>query len=101
MNDNETKIGARIRARRMEIGAKSKELAEYLGVSPVNVSRWEHSFCNPSLEQVGRIARFLGCSTDYLILGEGRVGKVRISNDVRRILDAIRGILDIIDEDGK
>ena len=60
MNESETKIGERIRARRREIGAKSKELAKYLGVSPVTVSRWEHSRCNPSLEQVGRIAHFLG-----------------------------------------
>ena len=101
MNESERKIGERIRARRMEIGAKSKELAKYLGVNPVTISRWEYSRCNPSLEQLGRIARFLGCTTDYLILGEGGVGNIRISNDVRRILDAIRRLLDIIGDDGK
>jgi len=101
MNESETKIGERIRDRRMEIKAKSKELAKYLGVTPAAVSRWEHSACEPSLGQLGRIARFLGCSTDYLILGEGGVGNIRISNDVRRLLDTIRRLLDIIGEDGK
>ena len=96
MNENETKIGERIRARRKKIGVKSKELAEYLGVSPVTVSRWEHSRCNPSLEQVGRIARFLGCSTDYLILGEGGENDV-----IERIRDVICRILNVIGRDGK
>ncbi len=96
MNESETKIGERIRARRMEIGMKAKELAERMGVSAVNVSRWEHSVCEPSLAKLGRIARFLGCSTDYLILGKRNIADV-----IDRIRDAIRRLLDIIGEDGK
>lgn len=64
-------IGERIKEVRKAKGLKQKELAEQIGVHPVNISQFERGKRNPKLENINKIASALGILTSEL-LGEPR-----------------------------
>lgn len=94
-------IGARIRARREELGLNQRELAEKLpaAVSNQHVSNWERGVYRPSDKNLPLIAEALDVSVDYLygakpqpqtpdlmrVLGEGSVAA-----EIKAQLDAIQ-----------
>ncbi len=61
------KIGGNIRKLRAQNGMTQERLAEYLGVSPQAISRWESETCYPDLEMLPGIASFFGVSIDELL----------------------------------
>ena len=60
-------IGERIRELRTEKQVTQERLANFLGVTPQAVSRWEREGVCPNLELLPRLAKFFGVSTDYLL----------------------------------
>lgn len=61
-------IGARIRARRRELGWTQEELARRLGLRQNVISRLEAgNVNNPSVQMIRSLARVLGVTADYLI----------------------------------
>ncbi len=59
-------LGSNIRKYRKEKDMTQEGLAEYLGVSPQAVSRWESGVTYPDLEFVPVLANLFGVSTDAL-----------------------------------
>jgi transcriptional regulator with XRE-family HTH domain len=66
-------LGATIRGRRAALGMEQTDLAEAIGSTPRQVSRWENDTQEPTASNVRKIARALGVSTDEL-LGEVPMG---------------------------
>ena len=60
-------IGERIRELRTEKQVTQERLADFLGVTPQAVSRWEREGVCPNLELLPKLAKFVGVSTDYLL----------------------------------
>jgi len=59
-------FGKRVRELREEKGLGQKELAQILGTSKQNVSRWEKGYFEPSQETIIKMARFFAVSVDFL-----------------------------------
>ena len=64
-------IGQRIKDLRKKADLTQDRLAEYIGVSPQAVSKWEVGSASPDLSLIAPLCRVLGCSADEL-LGIGR-----------------------------
>jgi len=60
-------FGKRIRELRKENGLKQQDIANILGTTKQNVSRWEIDFCEPDQATMVKLARFFGVSADYLL----------------------------------
>jgi transcriptional regulator with XRE-family HTH domain len=61
-------IGERLRRQRLQRGFTQTELAERSGVRQSLISRLENGTRdNPSADNLRRLARALGCTTDYLV----------------------------------
>lgn len=56
-----------IKQKRRELGLTQKQLAEKLGISPQNVSNWEHGKIFPSLYSFRLLAESFGCKVKDLI----------------------------------
>ena len=79
MNSNELSIdypalGARIRARRRELGLTQERLAERVGISTPFVGHLERAEKVPSLETVVRLSAALELPLDALVLGRRSLG---------------------------
>lgn len=67
-----TTIGERIKYVRKEIvGIERSELADLTDIHPNTIRNYEEGLSVPRADLVGRIAKALSTTTDYLILGEG------------------------------
>ncbi|MBR4205752.1 MAG: helix-turn-helix transcriptional regulator [Clostridia bacterium] len=64
-------IGQRIKDLRKKADMTQDRLAEYIGVSPQAVSKWEVGSASLDLSLIAPLCRVLGCSSDEL-LGIGR-----------------------------
>jgi DNA-binding XRE family transcriptional regulator len=53
-------IGAKLQARRLELGVSQAELAQKVGVQTETVANWEHSRSIPDICRLPRIIEFLG-----------------------------------------
>ncbi|MGF7057763.1 helix-turn-helix domain-containing protein [Brassicibacter mesophilus] len=60
-------IGDRISSLRKELNLNQKELADKVGLTEASLSRYENNLREPKAEIIARIAKVLGCSTDYLL----------------------------------
>ena len=63
-------IGERIKAKRKELGLTQAELGEKLNITDRAVSKWEQGEGNPDMSIIASLAKILGVSLDYLILGK-------------------------------
>lgn len=59
-------IGKQILKFRKTNGASQTALANFLGVQPQTVSKWEREICLPDIEKLPQIAAFFGISLDEL-----------------------------------
>ena len=64
-------FGERLRHRRQELNIKSIDLAARVGGTPGSITQWERGVNNPSGVHMFLLARYLNCSMDWLVLGEG------------------------------
>ena len=60
-------VGKRLLAQRNRKNLSGGQVATYLGITPTHVSNMEKGKRRPSLELLARLARYFGCSTDYLL----------------------------------
>lgn len=67
-------FGQRLEQLLIEKDIQQSELATFLSVGDSTVSQWKTGKRSPDIETVKRIARFLNCTTDYL-LGESDARK--------------------------
>lgn len=64
-------IGERIRNRRKELRLTQAQLAEYVGISRVSLTKIENSdTANMSVNTAINLAKTLGLSLDYLLCGK-------------------------------
>ena len=65
-------IGEKLRLLRRKNDVTQERLAEYLGVTPQAVSRWESGVCYPDMETLPHIADFFTISMDELFSYDGQ-----------------------------
>lgn len=63
-------LANRIKERRKSLSWSQKDLAKQVGMTQGAIAQFESGQRTPSLESLPHIARALGVSTDYLIVGE-------------------------------
>jgi transcriptional regulator with XRE-family HTH domain len=63
------RVGANIRARRIELGITQEEAAQRCGVHPVELARAERGLRDMRVSTVTRIARGLGVAAGDLLRG--------------------------------
>lgn len=76
-------IGDKIRTLRKENKITQEQLAEYLGVSPQAVSKWETGLSYPDIETLPGLAVYFRVSIDELL----DYNEKKIQEDVDRIID--------------
>lgn len=59
-------IGERIRKARKQKGLTQPQLGDKVNVSSQVVSNWERGYTTPDSDDITRVAKVLGISTDYL-----------------------------------
>ena len=60
-------LGEQIKNLRTARRISQTELARHVGVTKQSVSNWENDIIQPSIEMLCRIAKYFGCTTDYLL----------------------------------
>lgn len=60
-------MGEKLKAARQAAGLTQGELAEKVGVSQRDISRWENGHREPGVLTVKKMAQALGCSMDELV----------------------------------
>ncbi|MBQ3708969.1 MAG: helix-turn-helix transcriptional regulator [Clostridia bacterium] len=81
-------IGQRIKDLRKKADLTQDRLADYLGVSPQAVSKWEVGSASPDLALIASLCRVLGCSADELLgidLTEDEEGAEELSRELTRL----------------
>ncbi|HHS9742150.1 TPA: helix-turn-helix domain-containing protein [Raoultella ornithinolytica] len=81
-------IGARIRARRNELGLKQTDVAKELGMTMQAISLWENGKVAPGGNSISTLARVLKCDVSWLLEGVSTEenNKIILSNhDISRV----------------
>jgi transcriptional regulator with XRE-family HTH domain len=65
----ESDICFRIYCRRKHLKIPRQDLANKLGVHYETVRQWESSICSPRLNKIEELAKHLGSSVEYLLVG--------------------------------
>ena len=74
-------IGDRIKLKRKELGLTQAELGAKINVTDRAVSKWEQNEGNPDMSLIANLAKVLGVTLDYLILGKEPEEKIIIKNE--------------------
>ena len=91
--ENKIKIGEKIRLLRRKSSVTQDQLAEYLGVTPQAVSRWESGVCYPDMNALPAIADYFSVSMDELLCYTGAAKAERVRaylEEHERLLDRDR-----------
>ena len=65
----EESLGDRLKALRRSAQRSQDEVADAVDVNSGTYSRWERDVVMPHAGQIVQLARYFGCTTDYLLLG--------------------------------
>ena len=68
-------------------GKKQKDLTDFLGIGKNVFTDWKSGKCNSYKKHIGKIAEFLGVSTDYLLGIEESPIKKPLSEDEERLME--------------
>lgn len=105
-NDFNNEMGKRIIKRRKQLGLSQEQLAELADVSPQMISTAERGSKSILSENLYKISKALGVSSDYLLSGEisethfDKLYK-RISQAPAEIQEKIHQVIDVLLEDEK
>ena len=83
-------IGEKLRLLRRKNHVTQDRLADYLGVTPQAVSRWESGICYPDMETLPHIADFFSVTMDELFSYDGQQTEL----SVRACLDQVEHLTD-------
>ncbi|MBQ5725193.1 MAG: helix-turn-helix domain-containing protein [Clostridia bacterium] len=92
-NKSKLMVGDMIRRLRKKNNITQDRLAEYLGVTPQAVSRWESGVCYPDLNSLPPIADYFGVSMDVLLGYNGNRRNARVEEYIaatEKLLDRDR-----------
>jgi transcriptional regulator with XRE-family HTH domain/ribosomal protein L40E len=64
-------LSSRIYEERKKKNLSQGDLANLIGVSSKAISKWETGESQPTLENVAKLAKVFGCTSDYLLTGLG------------------------------
>ena len=78
-------IGQRIQELRKEKGFSQTDLAEKVGISYAQISRYETKGAQPPAEVLSKLAQTLNTSVDYLIHGNAHEKATATLNDAKLI----------------
>ena len=73
-------IGSKIKALRKTHDMTQESLAEYLGISPQAISRWESETCYPDIELLPALADVFNVTVDELLCIDNQKKKIKIEN---------------------
>lgn len=65
--DKRASIGSRIRDLRKKLGINQDQLAEFLGVSRVQISKYEHGSTNPNVENLYKLCDALKATPNDIL----------------------------------
>lgn len=91
--ETKIKIGEKLRLLRKKNDVTQDKLADYLGVTPQAVSRWESGVCYPDMNYLPAIADYFSVTMDDLLCytGTQKAAKVQAYlEEVERLLDRDR-----------
>lgn len=60
-------LNKRLKALRIEKGVTQEQMARDTGITQAAISKWESSDTIPKLEFLVKLAKYFGCSIDYLV----------------------------------
>lgn len=63
-------IGARLRARRLQLNITQRQVADALKIEPASVSGWERGTASPSLNHQTKLANLLDVSLEWILTGQ-------------------------------
>ncbi len=89
--DSKIKIGGKIRLLRKKNDVTQDKLADYLGVTPQAVSRWESGVCYPDMNVLPAIADYFSVSMDELLCYNNAQKNAR----VRTVRQEVEHLLDL------
>ena len=73
MTTLEKGVCSRIYRRRKQLKMSRQDFADQLGISYECVRLWETFHCSPRLNRIEQIAKLLGYSVEYLLVGHSSV----------------------------
>ena len=88
--ETKIKIGEKIRLLRKKNDVTQDKLADYLGVTPQAVSRWESGVCYPDMNALPSIADYFSVTMDELLCYTG----VQKASKVKEYLAEVEHLLD-------
>ncbi len=97
--ESKIKIGEKIRLLRKKNDVTQDKLADYLGVTPQAVSRWESGVCYPEMNVLPAIADYFSVSMDELLCYNNAQKEARVRayrEEVEHLLDLDR-VTDALD----
>lgn len=65
----EEALGDRLKALREGAGKSQEQVAQAIEVNSGTYSRWERNVSMPHAQEIVKLSRYFGCTTDYLLLG--------------------------------
>ncbi len=89
--ETKIKIGEKIRLLRRKNDVTQDKLAEYLGVTPQAVSRWESGVCYPDMNALPAIADYFSVSMDELLCYNAAAKNAK----VREYIEEVEHLLDL------
>ena len=69
MGDAPDTLGERLQGLRQAQSKSQEEVAQAIPVNSGTYSRWERGTSKPHADQIAKLARYFGCTTDYILLG--------------------------------
>jgi transcriptional regulator with XRE-family HTH domain len=95
-------VAERIRQARKEAKLTQEQVASELGLTKQSVSHWETARWLPAQADLGPLARLLGKTTDYLLMGIGpRIPILVPYASMEQLLEIARGNLDPKEVEGR
>lgn len=88
-------IIGRIKELRIRTGLSQAKFAQFIGVSPGNISTWENGGSLPGAIALKKIAQKLGCSVDWILTGvENKKLEVVEDPELERMIILLRKMME-------